>query len=51
MQRNASSSDIDEGGDLADKRNETHDSYGEDDGQEDDHPPAHIKIKVCGCSP
>lgn len=36
-QGSASSSDLNEDGDLADERNENHNSYGEDDEQEDDH--------------
>ena len=43
--RNASSFDFDENGNLADERNETHDLYGEDAKQEDDHLPACNKSK------
>lgn len=50
MQRNASSSDFDEGGDIAHERNETHDSYGEDGEQEHDNPPARKKFRACSLS-
>lgn len=36
-QRSASSSDLNEDGDLADERNENHNSYGQDDEQENDY--------------